>query len=460
MGGSTDNPTRSDQSQSSHRGRAIKSCLECRRRKMRCSRSQPCQNCSRLSRTCVYLPYPDWPSTPSLEAQKPSAQRVNGPQEDLTHAPTNPIPRIPSGQRAPLTPAPSDIDRHAKHHGFYDVDADDNTLDLRLQIGRLRITERVGGFLRPQVASEIASVLSQHKEPNPPCNPQPALGISDYELPYYHQLNPDYSPSWHDSTLKPPSGLLFSASQCPPEWDNYFPSREEIHILYHQYYAAVDPLAHLIHKPSFDTECFSFSSFLPTLEPAPASFRALLLAVCLAAAVSLSPMQSQLQLGIAKQNELVGKLKVATEKALVDANYMKSIKVQTLQAFTIYMIPQCRAEVSRSHTVLVGALIRLAERAGLHRETKDSAISSAERQVRRLLWHEICFLDFRTAETQGPHPAIRDDEFDTPLPLNVDDIALDATNNQSPFGGHWTDSTFTLIRYECNMVHRALLENG
>ena len=161
MGGSTDNPTRSDQSQSSHRGRAIKSCLECRRRKMRCSRSQPCQNCSRFSRTCVYLPYPDWPSTPSLEAQKPSAQQVNGPQEDLTHAPTTPIPRIPSDQRAPLTPAPSDIetDRHAKYDGFYDVDADDDTLDLRLQIGRLRITERVGGFLRPQVASEVSLII-------------------------------------------------------------------------------------------------------------------------------------------------------------------------------------------------------------------------------------------------------------------------------------------------------------
>ena len=51
-------------------------------------------------------------------------------------------------------------------------------------------------------------------------------------------------------------------------------------------------------------------------------------------------MQSQLQLGIAKQNELVGKLKVATEKALIDANYMKSVKVQTLQAFTIYMVYQ------------------------------------------------------------------------------------------------------------------------
>jgi hypothetical protein len=66
----------------------------------------------------------------------------------------------------------------------------------------------------------------------------------------------------------------------------------------------------------------------------------------MAAAVSLSPMQSQLQLGIAKQNELVGKLKVATEKALIEANYMKSFKLQTLQAFTIYMV--CQVTIIRS----------------------------------------------------------------------------------------------------------------
>ena len=177
MGGSTDNPTSSDQSQFSHRGRAIKSCLECRRRKMRCSRSQPCQNCSRFSRTCVYLPYPDWPSTSSPEAQRPSSQRVSGLREDLTHAPTNPIPRIRSDQRAPLTHTASDIetDRHAKHDGFYDVDADDDTLDLGLQIGRLRITERVGDFFRPQVASEVSLIICHlFSWPNDPFQSPPS----------------------------------------------------------------------------------------------------------------------------------------------------------------------------------------------------------------------------------------------------------------------------------------------
>ena len=74
------------------------------------------------------------------------------------------------------------------------------------------------------------------------------------------------------------------------------------------------------------------------METAPTSFRALLLSICLAAAISLSPMQSQLELGIAKQNELVAKLKIATENALINANYLKSTKLQTLQAFTVYMV--------------------------------------------------------------------------------------------------------------------------
>ena len=159
--------------------------------------------------------------------------------------------------------------------------------------------------------------------------------------------------------MEPPSGLLLSASQCSQDWCNYFPSRNEIHILYHQYFVAVDPLAHLIHKPSFDQECYSLSVSSQNMDLTPAPFKALLLSICLAAAVSLSPTQSQLELGIAKQNELVAKLKVATENALVNANYLKTDNLQTLQAFTIYMVPHLIFPSSsqltsiRSHSVVL-----------------------------------------------------------------------------------------------------------
>ena len=124
----------------------------------------------------------------------------------------------------------------------------------------------------------------------------------------------------------------------------------------------------------------------------------------------------------------------------------------------IYQIPQCRAEVSESQLGLVSALVQLAKRAHLHLEPQGPSISTVERQIRRLLWHQICFLDLRTAEIFGSQPIIRDNALDTPLPLNADDAALETSNVQSPSASRWTDATFTLLRYECYLVHRLIFE--
>lgn len=120
-------------------------------------------------------------------------------------------------------------------------------------------------------------------------------------------------------------------------------------------------------------------------------------------------------------------------------------------------IPQCRAEISRSHTAFVRELIRLAKGAGLDRDASGPEMDPVDCQVRRLLWHQVCFLDLITTEAQGLQPAIHDDEFNTSLPLNIKDDALDQSSNQSfsPFG--WTEATFSLIRYECGMVHRFII---
>src|SRR4051794_16988735 len=37
------------------RNRLIQSCLECRRRKLKCDEQHPCTNCTRFIRDCVYL---------------------------------------------------------------------------------------------------------------------------------------------------------------------------------------------------------------------------------------------------------------------------------------------------------------------------------------------------------------------------------------------------------------------
>jgi hypothetical protein len=71
-------------------------------------------------------------------------------------------------------------------------------------------------------------------------------------------------------------------------------------------------------------------------------------------------------------------------------------------------------------------------------------------------------LDLRTCEATGPRPQIRSDDFDTRLPLNIDDIDLDRAENGDKSidvendRTYFTDMTIMRMRFECYDMHRFL----
>jgi hypothetical protein len=93
---------------------------------------------------------------------------------------------------------------------------------------------------------------------------------------------------------------------------------------------------------------------------------------------------------------------------------------------------------------------------GLHRDGETYGMNPLETQVRRLIWYQLCFLDIRTCEAQGPRPTIRRDDFDTKLPLNVDDVDMHSQGKAPVGADRWTDSTFSLIRFEMNEMMRTI----
>jgi hypothetical protein len=93
---------------------------------------------------------------------------------------------------------------------------------------------------------------------------------------------------------------------------------------------------------------------------------------------------------------------------------------------------------------------------GLHRDGTAYSMSPVEVHVRRILWYQIGLLDIRTCEAQGPRPGIREGDFDTKLPLNVDDNDLESKNFSKKDAQQWTDMTYTLIRMECNEMMRII----
>jgi hypothetical protein len=147
----------------------ITSCLECRRRKLKCNKSHPCTNCVKFTRDCVFLaPALDQASQLKLTEIKEkvgSLERLleRDVAKNSTALPDDEEDDLPANEdEKDLEPTPLAVVDAA-----YEVDGeDDDLLDLGIQLGKMRITERIGGFFRPKISQEVSfpSLCTQRSE--------------------------------------------------------------------------------------------------------------------------------------------------------------------------------------------------------------------------------------------------------------------------------------------------------
>ncbi|KAL8675093.1 MAG: hypothetical protein Q9168_000464 [Polycauliona sp. 1 TL-2023] len=447
------------------RNRMITSCLECRRRKLKCDKSHPCLNCTKNTRDCVFLaPALDSASQMRLTEIKDkmgSLERVfeqdvarNGTRSQSWKA-------DPEGEQIDFAPEPEDEKNLeptplATQDAVYDDDADDDLADLGFAMGRMRLSDRIGGFFRPKMAEELSVSLNDDiADGRSQTQSHPSLSP---EAPSSHYVtSPQYNKflAPGPTYIAPSSSFFFSSGQSSASLIDYLPSRMIANRLLSQYWLAVHPICRIVHRPSFQRRYNAFWADVEMgLEPT-GSLQAVVFAALFSGVVSMSDQAVLMAFGTSKK-DLVDNFQMGTETALGRANILRSTKVETLQALVMYMIPLCRGEISRSHSALVGTALRIAECMGLHRDGTEYGFGPIETHVRRMIWYHICFLDIRTCEAQGPRPHIRSDEFSTQFPLNVDDEELDALDAPTVSAARWTDMTLTLIRMEANEMCRVV----
>jgi hypothetical protein len=141
----------------------ITSCLECRRRKLKCNKSQPCTNCLKFSRDCLYLgPKLDEASQLKLTEIKEKVGSLERQLErDVAKSTTRGahLQRILADDVELDFEEEQDLDLHpmVALDLTYDDDADgaEDIIDLGIQVGKMRITERIGGMIRPRLPQEV-----------------------------------------------------------------------------------------------------------------------------------------------------------------------------------------------------------------------------------------------------------------------------------------------------------------
>lgn len=140
---------------------------------MKCDRVHPCANCAKYKRDCVFLAPPtDTAGRMKLTELKEKMGRLERslgrdasgclqPEgyfaDDNGEAANGDYSNPPEG----LVNVPADerglrATEFAVEDAAYEDEADDDTYDLGFVMGKLRVTDRVGGLFRPRLVEEVS----------------------------------------------------------------------------------------------------------------------------------------------------------------------------------------------------------------------------------------------------------------------------------------------------------------
>lgn len=137
--------------------------------------------------------------------------------------------------------------------------------------------------------------------------------------------------------IEPSSSLFFRSGAERTTSMSYLPARVLVDKLIAHYWQAVHVIAKTLHRPSFERHYEKFwESVASGIEPRN-SFQAVVFAALLSSVISMSNEKVLTEFGVDK-HALVDNFREATEAALSRANLLRTTKLETLQAFVMYLV--------------------------------------------------------------------------------------------------------------------------
>jgi len=440
-----------------------RSCVTCRKRKVKCDKLHPCSNCARANIECIF---PN-PGRAPRKIKKPTDGRdtellarlkrlegvvkglgLDATQEDIESALAGTTRRTSETDKGPgqiQSPGSDPIERPSTNSDELSTRAkaqwieDDRAGRFENRFGRLVINEGKSRYVNSSFWANLSNEVEDLK------------GILNDE-------------SDDDDDQSSPSAQMLQSAGSSQGWIFGFssqmtnllplhPPSTQIKLYWTIYKERVDPLCKVLHVPTIEPTVLSAASHLGNLAK---GFESLIFAIYYGAVTSLSAEECMSMLG-EDRDALLARYRFAIEQALAHASFLTTEEIVVLQAFVIYMLCLRRNSYARMIWTLTGLIVRMAQTIGIHRDGTHFALSPFEVEMRRRLWWQICILDIRASEDHGCDPTIAEQQFDTLMPLNINDADIDPSSKTMPKERQGcTDMSFCLIRFEVANTFRRL----
>ncbi|KAI1350790.1 fungal-specific transcription factor domain-containing protein [Xylaria sp. FL0043] len=476
-----------------------RSCVTCRRRKVRCDKHMPCGNCRKAQIQCVFpapgraprRPRAKDPNAPPKQTSEREMElmkrlrKLEGIVEDLSgqiefetykHGANSESPEATSDtphdgdrdrRKGPSSPSADHTSSASaanpppgysalRRTGTGGSTASSNLAatntksphggDVHKDFGKLVLNEKgkvryINNAFWSKITEEIEALRSETQR----LTDESEESSGDEDSPVTADLRTDSHIDHH--------GFIFGYSSSNVDLRSLHPLPSQVGFYWQVYMENVDPIIKLLHIPTMTKTIKALRSDMSTMTP---GVEALMFSIYFAAITSMEHDEVVTNFGAEKQ-QLIARYRFATEQALAKASCVTSSELVVLQAFVLFLILVRRYDDTKFSSALTGLVVKIAQSLGLHRDgTHFDNLSPFDIEMRRRLWWAICVLDLRSAEDQGCELTVVERSFDTLFPLNVNDTDISPEMTDFPperVGS--TDMTFCLIRYEiCGLSRR------
>ncbi|KAK1752666.1 fungal-specific transcription factor domain-containing protein [Echria macrotheca] len=473
-----------------------RSCVTCRRRKVRCDKLMPCSNCRRAQIPCIFpapgrAPRRPRPKDPNAPSKQPSSERelelmkrlrkLEGIVEELSGQIEVETVRHPSSAgNSPENPSLRDLDDggFGRRHGSAPSVANSNnsqdspagpgggmarppargspsstpglgllrkSSDVHKQFGRLVLNEKgVTRYVSSTFWNSINDELDEIR--------QATHDLTEEDSDEY-DVGESPESTVQDKYKGDHQSFILGYRSADVDLRPLHPLPSQIPYMWQVFQENVDPILKILHVPTMNNLIRDLRKNMDNLTP---STEALMFSIYYAAITSLDEDEVKNNFGHEK-SFLLQQYRFALEQALAKANFILYPDLTLAQAFLMFLVLVRRHDDTRFAWTLTGLMIRISQALGLHRDgTHFPNLSPFEIEMRRRLFWAVCVLDLRSAEDQGTDLNIVDRMFDTQQPLNINDADISPDSPELPKAREGpTDMTFSLIRFEiCSIARR------
>lgn len=418
--------TESNTSQSNTSAKTAKaySCIRCFERKVKCNKESPCSNCAKAGNECVFR-VPPAPRRRKKRTQEEILKARLTHYEDILLSKGIDVHK--DGIRAEDLPAttPPTLEHSSsiRSPGSESTPASNtDTPERHFVKGRLIVDHGRTRFVENGLWTSMADSLGK------PSN-----------------VIPDSSDEDDHSDDEDHIGFVIGATPSSVGVSDLHPLPEQIFTIWQIFVDNVNPLSKIVHVPSVQPKIIEASSHLDKLSK---SFEALLFAIYSTAVLSLEPDECLAMLGESR-SVLLSRYRRGTKKALARAKFLGTSDVMVLVAFVLHLLSMRDVYDANTLWTLTGVANRIAEGMGVHKDGSSLGLNPFDTEMRRRLWWQLIFLDFRVAELSGSGSMGHMASWHVRLPSNINDSDIWPGMTEEPVTQErGTEMIFCLTRYE------------